>query len=144
MRTTWPRTTISSIRILRDARLPTGSARSDTRKNWWARTLPTAPNPPRKWCRAGLRVPATAKTSWTRDSPRWASHTLRVRRPSTVCTGFRCWRHRGCSLGPETDRLDALLGVEPADFGHHHTQNHRHIDRNELHSEPADIAIQRW
>ncbi len=68
-----------------------GSRPSDTGKNWWVRTSPTVRNQPRKWYEAGSTVPVTAKTSWTPDSPRWASPMRRARRPGAACTGFSCW-----------------------------------------------------
>ena len=55
----------------------------------------------RSRCRAGSTVPATAKTSWTRASPRWVSRTPQAARSrSTDCTGCRCSPRRAPRPAP--------------------------------------------
>src|SRR6266404_3981981 len=68
-----------------------------------------APKRPTKWCKAGSTVPVTAKTSWTRGSPRWASPMRRVELRSAVCTGFNCWPIRK----PKSLSSDLLETISP-------------------------------
>src|SRR6266404_1966026 len=58
-----------------------------------------APKRPTKWCKAGSTAPGTAKTSWTRGSPRWSSPMQRAELRGAVCTGFKCWPIREPSSG---------------------------------------------
>src|SRR5215469_7877752 len=90
MPSTWPSTTTSSTAISTGSRRPIACAPWVTARNWSARTSRTGPSPWKRWCRAGSTVPDTARTSWIRGSPRWASRLWPAARDGTVCTGCRC------------------------------------------------------
>ena len=107
MRPTWPGTAILNTRIWRGARRRSGSRPSDTGKNWWVRTSHTVRNQPKKWYEAGSTAPDTAKTSWTPDSPRWASLMRRARLPGVACIGFSFWPR------PELSATVPVLQVLP-------------------------------
>src|SRR5215472_9120015 len=97
---TWPSTTTSSTAISTGNRRPIACAPWVTARNWSARTSRTGPSPWKRWCRAGSTVPGTARTSWIRGSPRWASRLWPAARAGMACTGCRCSPSRRRDVKP--------------------------------------------